>query len=297
MDECSTDEKVWLITTACIDALMGISIMPFIYQLLINPHPTPSVKQIYRVGSTFATLTFISFIISIPRRIFDCNQDDPVASILELMFIIFYAIQIYLLLLLSFMRIVYILKDSPFKLSKNMVKFYHYTFIALPCIVAIFIIGLVMDIAIVMILAAILFFVIIVVLMISIMILFIAKLIKIYKLCNDDDSNMVGLITKNSILTFIFVLGILLMIIFVFVLNTTVNTNSASMDGIGDLVININVYVNLLCVILSFEIFYGYYIKICLCCHNKCSSMCRKCVAKEEGDIKIIEMNSPIHSV
>ena len=106
------------------------------------------------------------------------------------------------------------------------------------------------------------------ILFIILVILFINKLITVYR-TTDSDPEMIALITKNSLLSFIPTISVF---IYMSVVALVMMEKSIHFGVVNGIVLCIDMSVSLWTTILAYRSFNGWYETMCGCCDEKCKS-------------------------
>ena len=116
--------------------------------------------------------------------------------------------------------------------------------------------------------------------------LFIYKIIQVYQSMGNDEE-LIGMITKATILTFISIFITCLAPISIIALN---NSDSVHIRSITTLVIIADLYSNFICIVLEYDYFNGYYSRLCSCMDIKCRKLWSKMVGVSD-ETKAIEIS------
>eukprot|EP01084_Bolivina_argentea_P130722 230772_1 len=132
------------------------------------------------------------------------------------------------------------------------------------------------------------------ILMMSLIVLFVNKLSAVYREDNDEKLTNITKITILISVSSIFTICDIIMAI-------VANLNIHYVDGIYIFISSMDVLIRLFCVILSFEQCNGYYDKFCSCLHKECVVCCSKCMKQsDQQDFignKDMEVNKTEHEL
>ena len=103
----------------------------------------------------------------------------------------------------------------------------------------------------------------------------------------DSDPDMIAMITKNSLLGFIYLLSVL---IFATTTILAIQTNSIHYGLVNGVYLGIDLSVSFWSVILAYKDFKGWYRKMCGCCDSKCKSCWNRMIRKSDLDIMTKEI-------
>ena len=117
--------------------------------------------------------------------------------------------------------------------------------------------------------------------------LFVTKLIDVNKHCDGHRENkFLSTITKQSILTLISIASLLVSVVIFFLLSSTgMYVSSIDAYFIWKLCVLIDIWTNFICILLSYQSFNAYYIKMCGCCDTKCKELCGKLVKPQKYEV------------
>eukprot|EP01083_Nonionella_stella_P151643 484860_1 len=216
---------------------------------------------------------------------FTCYQmSDLLAVMTDLVYILFYCIQSYVLLMIFFRKVKTVFAKTPLRLSRLTANVYKTLFIALPVYMALL---LPMHLLIPLHIWS-LFLLFggfsLIVFMISLLVLFVYKLVQAMKYnAADDQQDFVYAITKTTILS-----SISTVITFVDIIAITTSYNNLSDRDViyykwfANTIGLFDLYTNFACVVLLSKVFQAYYVKLCSCLHAKCSVCIKNLVHHDE---------------
>eukprot|EP01084_Bolivina_argentea_P285104 488844_1 len=283
----NTSQKTWTISIMIICGILFLLVMPIIYKFIKTYSKSTTVNSkttnhSYHCGLLFLLATILLLLSFIHEYIHFYMGNIGWYRIGTLIKSLLYAIQFYFLLLTLFIRLYSVFHGTVFKLQKHTIRFYVTMYILMPfmMLTAAVIWKYVIIGAIILALTAILT----ISLVISILILFIYKLIQVYSKHNDD--TLIGVITKNTILTFASILFTLISMFAIIIFGDTFWS---------DIAMIVDLYTNFLSIMLTYDCFNNYYVTICHCMDNKCKIWCQKLVKNQNEEKKLqqqIEMDS-----
>lgn len=276
-----TTRKVYF----CVVSVVILSTIPMIYKFIQSvlqakiQDSWSKNKYIHYTGLAFIFLTFASLFTSTLEMAYICT-DHRILDYLHGIHVLFYLFSTYFLLLLSYIRIYLVFKDTIVPLSRCTTRFR----IVIFSVLAIFIIASVITVIIfdlkessflvemIGYLLTSLSFVLIILLSIMTMILFIRKLKQAFRNLSDDDV-LIALITQLSILTIISV-SITILVPFLLIIDR---------GWLFDFMIVFDIATNFHCIMLTFDQMNGYYMSICGFCDSKCRKLWKnKVITKDE---------------
>ena len=303
LDYCPPGRQIWLISINTVNGLMLLSTIPTIYYFVksyfekkkkksvsITPRSKTNTKastSLFYVGLIFMIVTFLTLLLDIIVGVYKCStHHQPQYLAWTIPFLLTYVIQFYFLLLLLFIRLHSVFKDTMYELSRITVRIFKFAYILLLFLV---IIGVMLFrfripgsfiIAFIMVL-------IFIALIITLMVMYIRKLLKVYKAVsnteNAETENLIIIITKTTILT-IFSLSVTFLT--PIVLGIMSNAKCAECaSNIGSTTMLLDIYTNFLCIALSYKCFGGAYIKLCGCTHKLCKKMWYKIAGKNDPEM------------
>ena len=295
-DDFSLSRNVFI----AINVLVITSTLPMIYKFIkshmilkrTNTERWQKLKCVYLIGLIFILATILTLFTLLPIML--CIKEYS----LFYLFRLFFYIQTYCLLLLSFVRIHGVFKDTFLRLSKYQIVFRIILFSILFIVIAsafgrIFINFSPNISSIFEAITSSMVFVLITILSLSIMILFISKLVQVMK--SNNDSELIGVITQLSLLTFISITITLsvpiCLITFIFILDLP----QIYIEWIREYILLFDTATNFWCIMLSFKAMNGYYIMICGCIDNKCRKLwSRKMNKNDNMDIVLPDVNPKV---
>eukprot|EP01084_Bolivina_argentea_P146260 256165_1 len=192
-----------------------------------------------------------------------------------------YVIQIIVLGIILFYRLYTLFKSTPFQLSKLVTRFY-LSLILIVSFLGIFAAVMYSNYLSIARFVSSLIGIFGMILMISIICLYIYKLFLVYKTGNDDD--LMNVITKTSLLTFISILNTILVFITLPLFSFEKIQYSPHCNYAWNLIVIADLYTNVFCIFLGFKHFKQHYIKVCGFCDVKCNRICTKYV---ENNIRV----------
>ena len=282
---CSTGQAFHIerIILMIIAAIIILSIIPITYKFVkshlklkqTNNEKWKKKKQPYYIGLVFIAVTTLSLLLFCFGEILGCKNILGSFSLSFIIYMMSYLLQTYCLLLLSFVRIYKVFKNTSMKLSKCITRFYKILFLILAICIPLSFFILIHQNAVfifITVIAQSLTVLLWIFLGLSIMILFIHKLIQVYKLYyqkqsdDDDDSELIGVITRLCILT----LSSILFTFFIPIAYMFTHTNS--LEYIYLFATLIDIATNFWLIMLTFDSMNGCYSKLCGCINSKCQN-------------------------
>ena len=252
------------------------------YVFIIFLQNVPKMKPIKltrNCGIIFLIITLLLIIIHGPAAMteHECYGISNIRASLLNPWLLLYAIQNYVLLLLYFDRLRIVFSPTPLCLSNKTENIYKFIFALIPIYVISIVtlsffflengihLSIFIPLAVVFILGYIAF-------MLSLVILYIHKLIEVYKSVNahnvEDAEFLVSAITKTTVLTIIS-----LSMSFINMISTAIYfpmDDNLIISWISAYIADIDIYTNFLCLMLCFNHFDGYYLRSCSSIDKQC---------------------------
>lgn len=244
-------------------------------------------KFLFWITITFTMDIFIAHILWVLASLFTCNNLTLYHLMLN-MWLQLFVLQKLLWLALLFKRLDFIFIASPFKLSSRTLRLFWISYFTL------IIIGIASAVGygnyydsvatlILLLIASMMG----IGLTLSVMYLFIYKLIAVYKMTNRDPE-LLTMITRDSLLSFI---EIIMTIIFMTSIVLSSGTESIHVDLIIDVLASIDLFTSFWGVILGYQAFNDWYLKLFGCCDGKCKSCCNAIITGKDENV-IVEMSA-----
>eukprot|EP01084_Bolivina_argentea_P221150 374641_1 len=288
---CSSAENILSIIHTIICVCLSLVVLYASFRFIVIKIEMWKILKICTVNVFVVTLITLALLIPIASsKCYNISYD--IHEILELIFIVCYSAQTYLVAILFWFKIKKIFLGTQFALSESVVYIYSVSFIIFPTLILISLIyGTYSSLTHIIVESAVGFQ--LNALLISLVTLFIYKMIRIYniyvipcaKIDENNDTNLIHAITKIFILTLFVILTTSVHTISYYILYS-VNKNIYNYIELMD------IFVNFTCVTLCSPGFKIYYHKGCCCIHTLCSACCTKMVSKMSlnSDVKIAEM-------
>eukprot|EP01084_Bolivina_argentea_P078149 141784_1 len=292
MVQCNASQWIATVFTILITAFLWIFTVFILYKYIV--YKKSSIIQqpnfLYYPGLIFIILISLSLFSYIFVATFLCINDTT-RLLIETIFSLFYGLQFYLLLLIMFLRLYYVFHNSPLKLSKITTYSYILIYILLPILI-IFTLSLGLNHTLFVTFVTI-SFVLFVILILSIIILFIAKLVRVYKYCANDEELM-DAVTKTTILTLVSILVTLLIPTHSLLREPFDFEYGSWFYFLGNVFTILDIFTNFLCIVMSYKYFDSYYYYICGCLDTQCKSLCSLCfgIHMSTKDVEMMEKNS-----
>ena len=290
LPECTTPFLIIKNVYIATDALFIISTIPIIYKFIKSlleakkSEKWKRMKAVYYIGLVFIIVIISSLISALMDMALTCENQPAIEYFLFLGTPLF-LFQSFLVLLIPYIRIYIVFKDTTMPLSKCNICFRVTSFVVMAISIVLSSIFFIFD-GKSLIGTAIAAFIMLqlVFLGIATMILFIRKLMHVYRHSNDEI--FIGIITQLSILT-LFSVGITLIdvgLVFIFIVEP-------SLYWILEFPVLLDVITNFWFIMLSFESMNGYYMAICSCLDSRCRRLWKNMVVSKEEQ-KLAEMSN-----
>lgn len=283
---CDLASQIWLWIIEIITLILIITMIPIIYKYVVmyrNSKEKKSKSLIYP-GFFFFIAIYLTFCTLFTQGLFYC-RNDRIYQMIFPVFALLYSIQFCLLLILLFIRLYFVFNKTCLQLSNKTIISYCLIYIVMFFVLfaaAIFQ-SVNPEIANVMVVMA---FLLILILIVSIIGLFIYKIIQVYKSMGNDQE-LIGIITKATILTFVSIFITCLSPISIIAFNKYESIHVRSMTT---LIIIADLYSNFICIVLEYDYFNGYYHKLCSCMDIKCRKLWNRMVGVSD-ETKAIEIS------
>ena len=289
---CTTSALIWLPIATIITSKLIITALFCIYKFIkhFGEEANKISRLLYHSGNAFFVISVITLILAIPID-FTCSR-STMLEYWDKAFQVLYGLQCYLLLLVWFIRLYYAFNNSQFKLSRCTVMF-----IIISAIIGF--IGLMYCLLFhdvynktgFIILT--IFLIAFVAWMIFLVALFIYKLVQVYKSVSVN-SNLIRIITKITILSVMSIFFTVVHCIMVIITAAIINESSLDKETklhlkmIGDFIHLINIFMNFICILLSYNCFDADYKYICGGLSDLCTNAWHKCIGnhRDEDDFK-----------
>eukprot|EP01084_Bolivina_argentea_P314174 544159_1 len=242
-------------------------------------------KLLYYTGLMFVIISIILLTVAVPFN-FYCD-DHWIFDIFTEIFSVSYSIHCYLMLILWFLRIYYVFKDTEFALNKCAFYFYFILAAIMPFLMIYSIIILSTDSSFGLIIFLVLLFLFLIFLL-SLVGQFVFKLIRIYKNLSHQHQ-FIGIITRSTILT---IFCLVFSIIYGLLMVARNVSDYILFRYLRNSFQLLSIFINYVCVLLSYHYFDGYYAKCCTKMDNKCTAGWYKCVNVESNVSKNVTNNS-----
>eukprot|EP01084_Bolivina_argentea_P287159 492695_1 len=277
--------------------ILLVSIIKYVYNFFVGVN---SKQRRTRLSKTIFIPVCLFIVISVLAEFFigvttmllsfgknkciTANKLDQVAVLNSSLFVL----QIYLMMLLMFLRLKLVFTASIFLIPKYITVIFLIILAFGPSL------GLVFAIiarfqqthfqSTTTINAILLFFIVICI--VSLTCLFICKLIQVYKSANPE-RQLVSQVTKATILCLVTVAGLILLVL-ILIITARVIKNSYVQQTFRTFMNGVDIYMNFLCIILSFRYFSDNYDKCCHRLDSKCKYCWGKIMLKDEMEIRNI---------
>ena len=286
MEVCRIGTQIWVSIGHVINVILLISTVPIIYKF-IKAHvqneerKTRSTLLLFYPGLIFFIFTFLAFVMILIVMLYYCSEHQSFYPKLIASFIMFYVLQLYMLLLTLWIRLYYVLHGTFQAFSKVTISIMTIIFIS---ILVLSVAGVIIYNIYYQIGYWLVYFTLflLLILIFSVVTMYIYKLLVIYKNMMSD-AKLIEIITKTTMLTIISIFATLLSPIML-VMQKRTNMNQV-IDGqmIQNLVFYSDIYTNFLCIVLSYRYFDTYYIKLCKGTHSCCEKMWYKIANRKGG--------------
>eukprot|EP01084_Bolivina_argentea_P018367 34196_1 len=254
----------------------------YVYIRAYQQENLKSPPSLFYASTAFFIILFIYYCDTIIYSVYWCS-DYAIYMISYYITINLYILQGSIMTSILFGRLVFIFQNSVFVISKCTIYCYA-TLVGLAVVlgtigqIVYYYIPGVTTSGLVLIGFAFLFYVTIIIWLNSI---FVYKLRIVYKSCQDsldENGKLLHIITKSSILCFSSTWFIILWFT-MFVIRNMINSPHYYL--VRHIVLIVDLYSNFLSILLSFNHFHPWYMKVCGCCHAKCHSFWNYCVNKD----------------
>ena len=295
LSDCTKQGFIWTIITIIIAIILNISIIIFGYDFCKNRYIRKKTAQktetplFFFIGLFYIFLTILTITSNILLIIDNCNTLSDVESFWKTLFIATYSIQAYTLCIIWFIRLKNVFNGGSFQLKKCTVYFFYICFIiggitAIPALfdqwknISFLLYLLISSIATI----AWLF------VFISLTVVFINKLLVTFRNIKSttikDDAFFVKILIKVSLLTFMSLIITLIVPVSILLKQRIV---SYFTKYIANFICLIDIYTNLLCVMLSYRLNEKYYNILCGCLHKCLRNKCCGQSLNEEQNLSV----------
>eukprot|EP01083_Nonionella_stella_P095409 267862_1 len=272
------------------NAILFISTIPILISFIrhYSKTETKPPTTLFYSSVTFIICSSLALLAQIPVQLFQCIElETPHAEgFILLMFSIFYSVQYYMLLVSLFLRLKETFHGSIYELSECTVKTFKFLFTFNPLFMTITSVILAFNMIIGIALFSILF-VIAFGMTTTIVWLYVYKLSKVYKNV-DADEHYVDIITKLTILLVFCILGT-----FIAPIPVTLHFMASPMDAYAfwtvHSMLSLDIYMNFICIVLSYSYFNPYYLKLCGCLDAKVKKKYRRTIKMMNVEVQSTE--------
>eukprot|EP01084_Bolivina_argentea_P252958 424781_1 len=283
MSQCPNN-GIFTVFFAIICTLLSVFALFVLFKYLKNTKVESATKIVHRCGVVFLIASILALLCNGTRQLFLCFGIYGYLF-MYIGYLISTGIQLYLLLLIYYLRLQFIFAATALALSKVTNVIYISLFVFLPIYVAfVIIIIIVANNMRAMFMAT--YFFLFIMIMSSLVILFIFKLIQVYKLSPETNNDqLVTAITKTTILTSISLgstfMSVIGNVIFPFV--------GVAIQWVCHYISLMDLLTNFVCIMMSYNAFRMYYVLLCPFCDSKCRVCCSRIVTKSNNDIKMMD--------
>eukprot|EP01084_Bolivina_argentea_P252957 424780_1 len=285
MPQCPNGE-ILTVLFAIICTLLSAFALFVLCKYIKNTKVEKATKIVQRCGVVFLIASILAFLCNGTRMLFSCFGVSGYFYVLVyIVYIISGATQVYLLLLIYYLKLQFIFAATALALSKVTNVIYISLFVFLPIYVAfVIIIIIVANNMRAMFMAT--YFFLFIMIMSSLVILFIFKLIQVYKLSPETNNDqLVTAITKTTILTSISLSSTFMN----FIGNAIFPSVGVAIQWVCHYFAVMDVLTNFVCIMMSYNAFRMYYVLLCPFCDSKCRVCCSRIVTKSNNDIKMMD--------
>ena len=270
-------------------AIAAIALIPLIF-IFIKAYMTKKmmIKSpfLFYVGVMLFLMIFTEFVSMSVWTSFEC-YGYKFNSILHQIVTQLFIIQTLVFLGALFYKLYTVFRETRLRLSRftSTLWMFMYGLTAVLCIVSGFAYSLYRKSFLIPILSAFVG-ILLMILIVFVIFMYLYKLVIVYK-SSSQDTELLALITKTSLLASISIF----VSIFTFILVALLPViNSPHFGFAYNIIVGVDMYSNFLSIFLSYRYFENFYFKLCHCCNSKCQYFWTFCMHKSMADKRKLEM-------